>query len=104
MRLALHSKLDLNIEAHLLYRIKEQDEMDAKRPANRKLSTMSLLDGRSVKIGHSSAVNSFELKGAEVSACHRLCIQPILGRGIHKLYCNVYICWIKLNVILSKIT
>ena len=78
MRLALHSKLCLNIEAHLLYTINEQGNYNTCN--RRKTSAINLSDGRSVQLGSASAVNVFELKHAEVSACHRLCMQPLLGK------------------------
>ena len=78
MRLALHSKLYLNIEAHLLYTVNEQGDFN--RQNRRKTSAINLSDGRSVQLGYGSAVDIFELKQAEVSACHRLCMQPLLGK------------------------
>ena len=78
MRLALHSRLYLNIEAHLLYTVNEQSKYSLH--IRRKTSAINLSDGRSVQLGYGSAVNTFELKQAEVSACHRLCIQPLLGK------------------------
>eukprot|EP00800_Vazella_pourtalesii_P018849 TRINITY_DN6187_c0_g2_i1.p2 TRINITY_DN6187_c0_g2~~TRINITY_DN6187_c0_g2_i1.p2 ORF type:complete len:451 (+),score=107.13 TRINITY_DN6187_c0_g2_i1:2-1354(+) len=76
IRLALHSKLYLNIEADLLYRTNEHEIYD--KQFKRKVSACNLLDGRSVQMGYPSATDAFELKKAEVSACHRLCMQPIL--------------------------
>ena len=77
IRLALHSKLYLNIEADLLYRTNEHENYD--KHFERKVSACNLLDGRSIQMGHNSDTDAFELKKAEVSACHRLCMQPILG-------------------------
>ncbi|KAI6653641.1 hypothetical protein LOD99_3536 [Oopsacas minuta] len=81
MRLALHSKLYLNIEADLLYKMNEYDNYDEN--FKRRTSATNLLDGRSVQMGYSSATDTFELKQAEVSACHRLCMQPLLDNCLN---------------------